>query len=85
MTTPEDAEEVNGGNRLECNCGLVVVSDNPDMLLRIAEAHKCPSMYTQSEKSEDGGRWWHSLFSLEGVLMVFLIYLLLSSIFGHAK
>lgn len=78
MTEPGDR------NRLECSCGLVVVSDDPETLLRIVETHDCPKTYADRE-NKSGDRWWHGLFSLEGALIIFLICNLLWSYFGRGK
>lgn len=73
---------------IRCGCGLLAVSNDPKANLEALQDHECP--LTLSEGTPDkGDRWYHHLFSLYGVIALFIVadgtgYVLIK-IFGHGS
>ena len=67
--------------RVECRCGLVIVSDDPEIAMTIMDAHDCP----KARPAEDADRWYHHVFSFYGVVAIIIICTALAQIFGHGK
>lgn len=93
MTTPEltptpTASDVelarilaDGRPAIRCGCGFFAVSDDQETNLEALNDHECPLTFVESAPADD--RWYHHVFSLWGLVFLFIIACVLVDIFGH--
>ena len=73
-------EEVTGYSRISCPCGFEVVGQDEGYNIAAFEAHACAY-----DSDERGDRWYHSVFSVWGVLIVIFVGYAAIQIFGGSS